>query len=128
MFTGADLPAAVLERLAAYYGASLPLCFLHPFPSPDDARDAEHADVYDPAATRENIDPELAALYDALGPPRRGRRESGRGAVRCGAGGRRETCRIGCARVTAAGAACQARAADAPWRFHTQGRLARIQG
>ena len=69
MFTGADLPAAVLERLAAYYGASLPLCFLHPFPSPDDARDAEHADVYDPAATRENIDPELVALYDALGPP-----------------------------------------------------------
>ncbi len=23
--------------------------------------------MYDPAATRENIDPELAALYDALG-------------------------------------------------------------
>ena len=69
MFTGADLPAAVLERLAAYYGASLPVSFLHPFPSPDDARDAEHADVYDAAATRENIDPKLAALYDALGPP-----------------------------------------------------------
>ena len=45
------------------------MSFLHPFPSPDDARDAEHADVYDAAATRENIDPKLAALYDALGPP-----------------------------------------------------------
>jgi hypothetical protein len=78
----------VLSRLAAYYAASLPVALRHPFPAPDDARDAAFDDVLDPAATRDGIDPALRALYDALGPPRRRRRGRER-SHRCGAAAKR---------------------------------------